>query len=240
MRIGICDDDPRDRLALKSILSELRREDEVECFSSSSGLLEALREGREFFCLFLDILMPGVNGIELIPLIEDALKGKPVHFVFVTSSRDYAVEAFAYHAAHYLVKPIRNEDVAEALRRIPSQPESKPGITIKTGNTNRFLYLEEIAVCESGDHSVQITLNNGERVFASRMTLDSVWQHLGEDFVILSRGLIVSLNYVETMDAKSCVLRDGRNILLSRKNMKQIRDAYDNFTFSRLIKRGRD
>ena len=95
-------------------------------------------------------------------------------------------------------------------------------------------------MCESGDHSVQITLNNGERVFASRMTLDSVWQHLGEDFVILSRGLIVNLNYVETMDAKSCVLRDGRNILLSRKNMKQIRDAYDNFTFSRLIERGRD
>ena len=240
MRIGICDDDPRDCLALKNILSELRPQDEVDCFTESSALLRAIREGKNYACWFLDILMPGVNGIELIPLIEDALKGKPVHFVFVTVSRDYAVEAFAYHAAHYLVKPIRNEDVAEALRRIPSQPESKPGITIKTGNTNRFLYLEEIAVCESGDHSVQITLNNGERVFASRMTLDSVWQHLGEDFVILSRGLIVNLNYVETMDAKSCVLRDGRNILLSRKNMKQIRDAYDNFTFSRLIERGRD
>ena len=240
MRIGICDDDPQDQLVLKNILSELRPKDEVDCFTESPALLSAIRAGGNYACLFLDILMPGINGIELIPQVEAALKGRPVPFVFVTSSRDYAVEAFAYHAAHYLVKPIRGEDVAEALRRISIQPKPKPGITIKTGFTNRFLYLEEIAVCESGGHSVQITLNNGEHVFASRMTLDSIWQHLGEDFVMLSRGLIVNLNYVETMGAKSCVLRDGRNVLLSRIYMKQIRDAYDNFTFSRLIERGRD
>ena len=240
MIIGICDDDPQDCLVLKNILSDLRPQDEVDCFTESSALLRALQEGRNYACLFLDILMPGVNGIELIPQIEDAGNGTPIQFVFVTISRDYAVEAFAYHAAHYLVKPIQPDDVAEALRRIVSQPEPKPGISVKTGNTSRFLYLEEIALCESGNHSVQITLNSGECVLASRRTLDSVWQHLGEDFVMLSRGLIVNMNYIETMGTKSCLLRDGRNILLSRKNLKQIRDIYDNFTFSRLIERGRD
>mgnify|MGYP002624652330 CR=1 FL=1 len=240
MRIGICDDDPQDCLALKNILSELRREDEVDCFTDSSDLLDAIREGREFYCLFLDILMPGVNGIELIPQIEDAMRGKPVHVVFVTSSRDYAVEAFAYRAAHYLVKPIRSEDVAEALSRIPSQPNRKPGITLKTGTTRHFLYLEEIVACESSDHAIQIRLNTGESVYASRMTMDSLQRQLGEEFVRLSRGLIVNMNYIETMDTKSCRLQDGRRILLSRRNLKQIHDAYDNFTFSRLIERGRD
>ena len=240
MRIVICDDDPQDCLTLKNILSELRRGDEVDCYTSSAGLLNSIREGRDFFCLFLDILMPGIKGIELIPLIEDARKGKPFHVVFVSSSRDYAVEAFAYHAVHYLVKPLRREDVAEALRRVPSQPERKPGITLKTGSTSRFLYLEEIAVCESSDHAIQIRLSTGEIVFAGRMTMDSLWQQLGEDFVRLSRGLVVNMNYIETMEAKSCLLRDGRKILLSRRNLKQIRDAYDNFTFSQLIERGRD
>ena len=240
MRIGICDDDPQDCRVLKTILSELRREDEVDCFANGSDLMEAIREGRDFFCLFLDILMPGLNGIELIPKVEDMLKGKPFHFVFVTSSRDYAVEAFAYHASHYLVKPIRREDVAEALRRIPIQPARKPGIALKSGNASRFLYLEEIAACESSGHGVQIRLNSGESFFASRMTMDSLWQQLGDNFVRLSRGLVVNMDYIETMDAKSCLLKDGRTILLSRGHLKQIRDAYDNFTFSRLIERGRD
>lgn len=240
MKIGICDDNPLDCLVLKNILSDLHPQDEVDCFTESSALLRAIREGRNYSCLFLDILMPGVNGIELIPQIEDSLNGNSIYFVFVTSSRDYAVEAFAYHAAHYLVKPILRSGVAEALRRIPCQSKPKPGIRVKTGSTSRFLYLDEIAMCESRDHSVQITLNNGEYVLAGRMTLDSIWQHLGEDFMILSRGLIVNVNYIETMEAKSCVLRDGRKILLSRRNLKQIHDAYDNFTFSRLTERGRD
>ncbi len=240
MRIGICDDNPQDCLALKNILSELRPQDEVDWYTESSALLNAIREGKQFFCLFLDILMPGVNGIELIPQIEDALGGHPVYFVFVTSSRDYAVEAFAFRAVHYLIKPVSRDGVVEALRRLPIQPDRRPGITVRTGSASRFLFLDEIAVCESSDHAIRIRLNSGECIFAGRMTMDSLWQQLGDDFVRLSRGLVVNMNYIETMDAKSCLLRDGRKILLSRGNLRQIRDAYDNYSFSRLIARGRD
>ena len=240
MRIGICDDEPQDCLCLKTHLSDLRPQDQVDCFARGADLLEALNKGKRYFCLFLDILMPGVNGIELIPQIEQASGGAAAGLVFVTSSRDYAVEAFAYHAAHYLVKPIQREDVAEALRRVPVRPERKPGITVRSGSASRFLYLEEIALCESRDHALLITLFSGESFLAGRMTLDSLWQQLGEDFVRLSRGLVVNMNSIETMNARSCVLRDGRMILLSRRNLRQIREAYDNFTFARLIERGRD
>ena len=240
MIIGICDDSLQDCLALKDILSKLRPQDEVDCFTEGSALLSAIRGGRRYGCLFLDVLMPGVNGIELIPQIEDAQKGDPIYFVFVSSSRDYAVEAFAYRAAHYLLKPIHREGVAEALRRIPSQSRHKPGITVRTESTSRFLYLDEICLCESSDHTLQIRLINGERVVARRMTQNDILRHLGEDFTMLSRGLIVNMNYIESMEAKSCVLKDGRKILLSRGNMRQIHEAYDNFTFSRLIERGRD
>ena len=239
MRIGICDDDPQDSLILCKVLSELRPRDEVDCYTDGSSLLEAIRGGTQYGCLFLDILMPGTNGLELIPRIELAAGG-PVQFVFVTSSRDYAVEAFAYHAVHYLVKPILSADVAEALRRIESRPDRRQGIFVKAGSASRFLYLEEIAFCESNNHSLQMTLNSGETVYAGRTTMDSLLRQLGEDFVKLSRGLIVNMNYIETMDARFCVLRDGRTILLSRGNLKQIHEAYDNFSFSRLIERGRD
>ena len=240
MKIGICDDDPQDCLLLKELLSDLRPQDEVDCFTESQALLKAIREGKSYACLFLDILMPGVNGIELIPQIEIAQNGTPVQVVFVTCSRDYAVEAFAYHASHYLVKPVRSEDLAEALRRIENRAERKPGITIKNGPVRRFFYLEEIALCESSGHAVQIKLNTGESVLAGRLTMDSLCQQLGADFVRLSRGLVVNMNYIETMYAKSCRLQDGRTILLSRGNRKQIRDAFDDFMFSRLIERGRD
>ena len=240
LKIGVCDDNPQDCLALREILADLRRQDEIACFTDWADLLEALRAGEEFLCLFLDIMMPGVEGMGLVSEIEKAAGGKAVSLIFVTNSRDYAVEAFACHAVHYLVKPVRREDAAEALNRIPVRRDNRRGITIAVGSSSRSLYLDEIAVCESRDHIVHLRLIDGRSVILGRMTLENLLQQLGEEFVMLGRGLIVNMNYIEVMNLKSCVLRDGRNVLLSRKNLKRIHSVYDSFTFSRLMARGRD
>ena len=234
MRIAICDDNISDCRALEQMVSALQPESEIECFTDGDGLLQAMRAGKTFTCLFLDILMPDINGMKLATAIRRAFPDETIHLVFISISKDYALEAFGKNAIHYLVKPIQSEDVAEALRRIPLRTAYRPGLTVKTGRTRRSVFLDEIAVCESHRHQVHITLKSGEKIVCGQTTLESLSRQLNEDFLLLSRGIIVNFNYIAAMEQRSCTLRDGRKVLLSRGNLKQIQEAYDDYAFHRL------
>ena len=237
MKIGICDDDPQDCLRLEAALSELGREDEITRFANGFDLLRALRNGQSFSCLFLDILMPDINGIQLASRIQEEFPEASIRFAFITASKEYAIEAFARRAVHYLVKPIQTEDVAEALSRVSERHAQRFGLTIRNGSTRRFVYLDEIAVCESSNHSVRVKLVSGETLTHSQ-TMKTLQQQLGSDFLPVARGVIVNFDYIAAMEKRACVLTDGRKILLSRKNLDEIHHAYEELVFSRLIERG--
>ena len=237
MKIAICDDDPSDCLILKRILTGLQPEHEIECFTESASLLEAMRAGKRFTCLFLDILMPDINGMQLASAIRSEFPDETIHLVFISCSEDYALEAFGKNAIHYLVKPVQAKDVSEALRRIPERTQNRPGLSVKAGRTRRYLFLDEIAVCESNKHEINIQLKTGEHIVCTQTTFESLAQQLDENFLLLSRGIIVNLNYIAAMEKRSCTLRDGRKVLLSRGNIRQIQEAYDNFAFDKLSRR---
>ncbi len=234
MKIGICDDDVEDLSNLDRMISEIRPNDEIICFTRSKELLEALRNGMKFFCLFLDILMPEMNGMELVSEIRKEFPGKSPYFAFITSSRDYAVEAFAHRAVHYIVKPFSMADIAEVFSRIPvNSAPVRCGIHIKIGSVRRFLYLDEIAVCESESHKVKIKLFADE-ILTVPLTFEQLRQQVGSSFIWISRGILVNPNYIAEMGRLSCTLQDGRKILFSRARIKQIQQEYDNFIFDQL------
>ena len=66
--------------------------------------------------MILDIYMKGLNGMETARRMRQAMPGLPL--AFLTSSRDFAVDAFALEALHYLVKPLTVESAQELLRRL--------------------------------------------------------------------------------------------------------------------------
>ncbi len=86
----------------------------VEATSSTEALMRLRSE--DFDAVFLDVRMPGLDGLELARVLE-RFKRPPI-IVFVTAFDSYAVEAFEIRAADYLLKPVRSERLTEALRRI--------------------------------------------------------------------------------------------------------------------------
>ena len=74
-------------------------------------------------------------------------------------------------------------------------------------------------------------------VIKVRMTQSEIRDMLGDSFLPVSRGLIVNVEFIRQLGPKSCMLRDGREILLSRGNMEQIHSAYAAYVFSQLSKR---
>lgn len=127
MNIIAVDDEP---LALKD-LARMLKEAAPSCdphpFNTSRAALDYAR-AEKVDAAFLDIEMPGRNGLALAKGIKDAWPD--AHIVFVTSYERYALDAFALHATGYLLKPVRIEELRRELTFVyahaPRTDERKP------------------------------------------------------------------------------------------------------------------
>lgn len=79
-------------------------------------------------------------------------------------------------------------------------------------------------------------LQNGTAIRV-RMTQQEIKDALGSSFLPISRGLVVNVEFIRQLGPKSCLLKDGREILLSRGNTEEIHSAYAAYVFSQLSER---
>ena len=108
MHLALCDDDITELSRLISLLEDYGAQREIsvtyEAFHNATELIEALGK-RRFDLLLLDILMPGLTGIEAAKEIRQT--GSQLPIIFLTSSREFAVESYRVSAEDYIMKPAR-------------------------------------------------------------------------------------------------------------------------------------
>jgi DNA-binding LytR/AlgR family response regulator len=160
---------------------------------------------------FLDIRMPGLNGLE----VAAAADGTRV--VFVTAYEEYAVAAFEASAADYLVKPISDARLAQCVARLQQTAAAAPDLTallqrlqqhrpahlawlhVGAGNTTRVLAVEEVLYFQAGDKYTEVVTANERHVI--RMSLKELGQRLDPDrFTQIHRSTIVNLRAIERLD----------------------------------------
>ncbi len=233
MRIAICDDS---RIETEQLLAALHDYDPTrhpDCYASGAALISAFEADTATYDLvFLDIYMPGENGIHIA---EQMRKLAPdTDIVFVTTSEDHAVDAFSLGAVHYLVKPITSESVIEALRRVVAKKNViRPAIVVQTGNAGTTLYIDEISYIQSIAHAKEIMLTNGRTVKVWQ-SFEELLPKLGNDFLRLNRTVLVNMAQIEYMGNDSCLLKSGTRFDFSRKESGKIRSEYDRYLFFRL------
>ena len=107
-----------ERPALDELAFLLRRDDRVGEVLTTDSATDALRmlQDLEVDAVFLDIQMPGLSGLELAQVL--ARFRTPPAVVFVTAHEGHAVDAFDLDAVDYVLKPVREERLAEAVRRV--------------------------------------------------------------------------------------------------------------------------
>jgi DNA-binding LytR/AlgR family response regulator len=156
-RILIADDEPLLRAELRESLCQLWPEAQV--VAEAADGIEALRLGRELHpdVAFLDIRMPGLDGIELAHVFS-----LRTHVVFVTAYGEHAVDAFDEGAVDYVMKPASGERLARAVERVrarmagappdlarpASQPTPRPGapacLQATIGQAIHFIDLDDV------------------------------------------------------------------------------------------------
>jgi len=126
----IVDDEYPARQELRHMLSNF---DNVEIVGEATNAQEALAlvKALDYSVLFLDIEMPGMNGLELGEAIQD-LPNKP-YVIFVTAYDEYAVKAFEVNAVDYIVKPIEEERLKKAVDKVAALLKQENGVAKGSG-----------------------------------------------------------------------------------------------------------
>ncbi|MGW4477081.1 LytR/AlgR family response regulator transcription factor [Rhodococcus triatomae] len=207
-----------ERPALDELAYLLRAQTDVGEILTAGDATTALRviksrlggtEGAPIDAVFLDINMPGLDGLELAGVLA-AFAVRPA-IVFVTAHDDRAVDAFDLGAVDYLLKPLREERLAESVRRIraarradvatePAAPEPDAGpadevIPVELGGVTTLVHRSDIAWVEAeGDYARLHTATGSHLVRIPISALESRWQSAG--FLRVHRSYLVALPLV--------------------------------------------
>jgi len=233
MKIAICDDKRQDVDALRDMLTRLAESSVIDCFETGEAFLAAAGE-RAYDLVFMDIYLPGENGVEVIRRMRGILPDAAVAFTTVSDS--HAVDAFSVYAIHYLVKPYTEADVVETLRRATKQDFStapKSTLTVRIGNDMYELDQRDIIRVEASDHKTNIFTKNGS-VYSIWMLFGKVEAQLDKSFLTINRGVSLNMNHIAKWRAYDCETSDGKLFLLNRRRRQQLKEAYFAFQMDAL------
>lgn len=211
MKTLIIDDNIIARTTLKHLASQVRDLDVAgECANAMEAYNELNKQTIDL--LLLDIEMPEISGVEL----TKNLANKRPLIIFITSKKDYAVEAFELNVVDYLVKPITPARFIQAIDKARELFESsheevninnEEFIFIRDSNIIRRLKIDDILFAEAmGDF---VKLHTASRFFAIHATLKSVEDRLPVDkFIRVHRSYIVAINKIDSIQDGALVVYD--------------------------------
>ncbi len=227
------DDEPP---ALDELAYLLDADDRVAYVHRAGDATEALRVLRdtEVDAVFLDIRMPGLDGMELARILHRF--AHPPAIVFVTAYDDGAVDAFDLGVTDYVRKPVRAERLAESLRRVTGQltvgvAAAPPGpddlsIPVELAGTTRMLPRSSVRWVEAqGDYARLHTSDASHLVRVSLATLAERWADAG--FVRIHRSYLVQLRLVAELrltPSGYVVAVDGIELPVSRRHTRELKD----------------
>jgi DNA-binding LytR/AlgR family response regulator len=237
LRLLAVDDE---RPALDDLVRMLRASPlvgQVEAAASAADSLVVLADETRFDGLFLDVRMPGLDGLELARVLRRF--ERPPGVVFVSAHDDFAVRAFELAALDYLVKPVSRRRLDEAIDRVvhhasaPGAP-AVPGLdedvlpvdTLRGGGT-RLVARSSILFLQAHGDYVRVAADDGRFLLRARLSdLEERWRQHG--FVRVHRGFVVNLRRAVEVRPRLngtavLVMSDGAEVPIARRHVGKLR-----------------
>lgn len=236
----LIDDEP---LAIRLLRKKLENFPEIEVVGESTRMNKALNEiaASAPDILFLDIQLAEGTGFDLLNKIDYT-----GNVIFVTAFDEFAFRAFEVNALDYLLKPISDERLREAIEKVknkgnqsdidqtqePVKYNYSDRILIMDKNLIRFILLDSITlICAARDYSTIETIDGKRNIIMRSM---AEWEDRlpREHFVRIHRSYIVNINHIEkiirnsTSSAKIFLKNHPDPVTLSRTYYKNIRNNY--------------
>lgn len=230
MKFALCDDE---QFWIEKIIAyfEMCEYINVSLCSYNSGqrlLEDCQNEDIQFDAIFLDMEMPGMNGLEIAKALRDM--GNRAIIVFVTAYDQYAVEGYEYEAFGYLLKPKLEEKLPHLvnmlLRKLNNQRSS---FFVKTNHGEVSIEYHKILYCEKVGHYVVVYTESD--VFKTRMSMSDFEKLLrSEQFVRCHKGFLVNFSKVRNLLEKKIVMQNlGLEVPIGRGFKADLRKAWTQY-----------
>ncbi|SHH96729.1 LytR/AlgR family response regulator transcription factor [Desulfosporosinus lacus] len=239
LQIAICDDNNSELLQIKQIVEKFKASHsskyniKCETFSSSLDLLMSMENGLSYDLLILDVVMPLMTGIEVATEIRK--KNNLSKIIFLTSSREFAVDSYNVDAFYYLLKPIIEEGLIPILEKACADiaVEKEKGILVKCKTCLTKILLHNLEYTEVLGRTLFFHLTSGE-VLESYGTMSQLENDLLRDkrFIKPHRSYIVNMDCIHRLTDKAIITFSDKPIPISRELFKNIKQAYIDYSFN--------
>lgn len=235
MKVVLCDDNIQDLLKIEEMVLKYKtlnpdKNIELEKFSNPSRLYQSISEGNSSDIYILDMLMPKMTGIDIGNQIRKSDNGSII--IYITSSDDYALDAYGVHALRYILKPVRKDKLFEALEfcfsYIKEQPDSV--YLVKTKGTLERVCYSEIEYIENSNRRLEVHMVNGE-ILKSLVIRKSFEEEINQianenNFWQVHKSFLVNFDYVKQLSPNSIMMKSGRKVPVSKARAAKVKREY--------------
>lgn len=237
IKIAFCDDDMEVLHQMNELLDRYRveRNEDITyaAFQSPFELLTKIEKGIRPDILFLDVVMPGQNGMDVAKEIRQYDTNMKI--IFLTSSPEFAVESYSVGAYFYQLKPIWEESFFRLMDAVLAECEKKKknSLILRSKDGITRIDLQQLEYCEVLGRKLLFHLENGA-VMESAGSLDDLAGQLMQysNFFRPHRSFLVNMEYIQNISSRSIKMVNDAEIPIPHGKCSEIKNTYMEYAFN--------
>lgn len=237
IKIAFCDDDMEVLHQMNELLDRywVERNEDITyaAFQSPFELLTEIEKGIRPDILFLDVVMPGQNGMDVAKEIRQYDTNMKI--IFLTSSPEFAVESYSVGAYFYQLKPIWEESFFRLMDAVLAECEKKKknSLILRSKDGITRINLQQLEYCEVLGRKLLFHLENGA-VLESAGSLDDLAGQLMQysNFFRPHRSFLVNMEYIQNISSRSIKMVNDAEIPIPHGKCSEIKNTYMEYAFN--------
>lgn len=231
--IALCDDEAAELDKTAQLLVEYDKkyaeaDFKVERFDSADRLLGLVREkGCQPDLVIMDIYMPDKMGIEAAQELREM--GSACRILFLTTSKEHALDAFGVGAAQYLVKPVSAAKLFPVLEKFfeEAQEERRKYLLLRIEGRIQRVAVDDIVCCEAQGKMQCLYFLDGRQCMV-RITMAEICGMLLQypEFTRIGIAYIVNMEHIENLSRQEVQMDNGKKIYPPRGAYQPLRERY--------------
>ncbi|MGL5152229.1 MAG: LytR/AlgR family response regulator transcription factor [Clostridium sp.] len=234
LKIGLCDDNTLYLNELTKIISDITSinniDIEITSFSNGEDLIKFSKDHENYFdILFLDILMDGINGINTARRLRKL--SSDVNIIFVTCSKEYALDSYSVNACGYILKPFSKNSIRDKVLELYDKIElsRKNVICVKNNQDIYSIKLDNVIYFESNLRKITAHMKNGEKICFYNKISNLEEEIKNSLFLRCHRSFLVNLMYIKNIVSSDLKTTTNEILPISKKYLTSSRDIFTNY-----------
>lgn len=238
IKVAFCDDDLSILNQISVMLDKYRVKQNQEivytAFCNPLDLLAEIEKGICYDVLFLDVIMPGQNGMNVAKEIREY--DTNVKIIFLTSSSEFAVESYAVGAYFYQLKPIWEESFWRLMDSavLECEKHQQDSLILRCKNGITRIEINKLEYCEVIGRTLLFHLEGG-KVYERLGSMDELYVQLMEyeNFLRPHRSYLVNMDYIQTLSYKAITMSNLAEVPVPRGKYSEMKEKYLEYAFHR-------